>query len=205
MRKTLQLDISTRFLFLLHQHVTLNPDVTSRKRFYDRVRVTIATVTPRALESRRDRLARFHRRIYRRKTTFRLFFLAFPSTFPEIDISSAFKLIARPSKLCRSSCSFCFAAVTSIFADYLRLLSSSRIWSINATVLWITKESIERQPISTASIFILIRFKRVLLLIKHIEYLKKNNLNIYIYFFFLFALESSCSFSTELLLLSEWH
>jgi len=40
---------------LLHQHAALNPDVTSRKRFYDRVRVTIATVMPRAFESRQCR------------------------------------------------------------------------------------------------------------------------------------------------------
>lgn len=69
-----------RFLLLLHQHATLNPGGTSRKRFYDRVRVTIAIVTPRIFKSRSDeddddkdddddRLVRFHRRIYRRKTT----------------------------------------------------------------------------------------------------------------------------------------
>lgn len=117
-RKTLSPKSLLRFLFLLHQHAALNPDVTSRKRFYDRVRVTIATITPRALELRvdddeDDRLVRFHRRIYRRKTTLRVPVRSSESSLllfvPEIGISSAFKLMARPSKLRRFSCLFCFA------------------------------------------------------------------------------------------------
>jgi len=74
----------------------------SRKRFYDHVRVTIA---PRTLELSADdddeRLVRFHRRIYRRKTTpdvpvrsTELFSFLF---VPEIGISSAFKLTAKSS------------------------------------------------------------------------------------------------------------
>jgi len=105
-----------RFLFLLHQHAALNPNVTSRKRFYDRVRVTIAIVTPRALESRADRFVRFHR-IYRRKTMLRVAVRSSESflllSVPEIGISSALKLTARSSKLRRFFCPFCFAAVTS--------------------------------------------------------------------------------------------
>ena len=104
------------FVFLLHQHVAFNPDVTSRKRFYDRVRVTIATTTPRTLELKvdeDDRLVRFHRRIYRRKTTLRVSVRSSESSLllfvPEISISSAFKLTTRPSKLRRFSCLFCFA------------------------------------------------------------------------------------------------
>ena len=105
-----------RFVFLLHQHVAFNSDVTSRKRFYDRVRVTIATITPQALELRvdeDDRLVRFQRRIYRRKTTLCVPVRSSESSLllfvPEISISSAFKLTARPSKLRRFSCLFCFA------------------------------------------------------------------------------------------------
>ena len=36
-----------RFLLLLYLYVLLNSSVTSRKRFYDRVRATIATAAPR--------------------------------------------------------------------------------------------------------------------------------------------------------------
>jgi len=106
-----------RFLFLLHQHAALNPNVTSRKRFYDRVRVTIAIVTPWVLESRGDRLVRFHRRIYRRKTMLRVAVRSSESflllSVPEIGISSALKLTVRPTKLRRFFCLFYFAAVTS--------------------------------------------------------------------------------------------